>query len=109
MVGDRLYVFDWEMASSVYLKYYETASIASNIIIKENRLDLAEKFIDARKALLEDKELKEFQSIFIDKLLPQRMLGDLWDVLRGEDGLDKAKKLVQASSLTMVFDKKKSV
>lgn len=75
----ELFVIDWEMASSVYINFYQTASIASYLSIRLKDADFAKDFLKLRRKSLRDKQRSIFEKNF-NSILSQRMLGDIWDV-----------------------------
>jgi len=81
--GKDLYVLDWENASSVYIKYYMTASVISYMTIRLDKEDLANEFLKLRHELLKPDQVKVFDSN-IQKLISQRNLGNIWDLMQGE-------------------------
>ncbi len=76
--GD-LYILDWERASSIYINFYQTSSIASYLLIRLKRPDLIEKFLSERERLLDKFQLITYKKDF-HKILYQRILGDIYDL-----------------------------
>lgn len=68
----KYFVLDWETASSVYIKYYQTAGIASFLAVRLGRVDLAKMLIQKR--------FNQKIPIIFKAIFSQRLLGDLWDL-----------------------------
>lgn len=72
-----LYVIDWEMATTHYIKYYELSGLVGFIIARLNMLDFAKNLINYRRELEHDKN--HFDKYF-KFVLAERLLGDIWDL-----------------------------
>jgi len=81
---EDLYVLDWERASSVYINFYQTASIASYFLIRLRQKDLTNKFLSEREKLLNKSQYITYKGNF-HKILSQRILGDIWDLTQEGD------------------------
>jgi len=80
----NLYVVDWERASSVYINFYDTASVASHLLIKLKDSDSTQQYLYLRKQLL-NKKNRDIWDKHFTKVLCQRMVGDLWDLSKRDE------------------------
>lgn len=74
---NKLYVVDWHMATTHYIKYYEMAGIIGFILTRTSNLEFANNLIFERRNL--EKNKNHFDKCF-KFVLAQRLLGDIWDV-----------------------------
>lgn len=76
----NIYVVDWETASSEYIRFYQTASIASYLLVRIQDERAFSEFVKARVNFL-DAESKELFETYFKAILSQRIVGDIFDLV----------------------------